>query len=130
MDDKMRNGHMICKDCDGPLTTYQGINQRPEDAEVFCAYCEANPPVQHDDQVAHGVSDLWRELPPNEYTDFGTLDAAYDSGAAPTIIGPHNVLLAEEVGAKFYYVEHTQPDDFADKFRDAVSNYIKLKPES
>lgn len=41
-----------CRDCGGPLTTYQGINTRPEDAEVFCEYCEANRPT-HEEIVDH-----------------------------------------------------------------------------
>lgn len=85
---------MICKDCDRPLTTYQGINQRPEDAEVFCAYCEANPPKE------------FQRIDAADYSDFG------------------DKFLGGELGSKFYYVEHSGEPVNTDNFAERVADKI------
>lgn len=92
---------MTCKDCDRPLTTYQGINQRPEDAEVFCEYCEANAPKAPTHTI-EGITFDYKEMDPNEYTDFGTPE-----GKGLTC--PANALKAQPVSERFYYVDHNKP---------------------
>ena len=111
---------MNCKDCDRPLTTYQSINPK-YGPEIFCEYCEANPPVYE------SVTTLGDMVSKPDIVQ----DGSWQVGT-PFPLGPEHrqqsedrMIRSKAVGNQFYYVDHTgKATEPSDNFAARVAEKI------